>query len=172
MWPASATCPTTPWPPIAATSGGFTSGSGAQHPGLSIRDLADYAAWLHGKKLAPASIARHIVSLKVFFRYLQLEGVLQENLAELLGSQKLWQRVPKVLSPQQLDRLFRSPHEGDPWWRRDRAMLELLYATGCRASELSNLRLATCIWTRAIAFAAARATSSGWCPSAAGPSRP
>ena len=113
----------------------------AEISGLSIRDLADYAAWLYGQQLAPASIARHLVSLKVFFRYLQLEGVLKENFAELLGSQKLWQRVPSVLSPQQIDRLFQCPHEGDPYWRRDRAMLELLYATGCRASELSNLRM-------------------------------
>lgn len=108
---------------------------------LTIRDLSDYAAWLHGKKLAPASIARHIVSLKVFFRYLQLEAVLEENLAELLGSQKLWERVPKVLSHQQINRLFEMPGKNDPYWRRDRAMLELLYATGCRASELSNMRL-------------------------------
>jgi integrase/recombinase XerD len=110
-------------------------------PALSIRDLADYVAWLHGRELAPASIARHIVSLKVFFRYLQLEGALAENLAELLGSQKLWQRVPKILSPEQIDRLFAAPGRTDPWWRRDRALLELLYATGCRASELSRLRL-------------------------------
>ncbi len=108
---------------------------------LSIRDLADYVGWLHAKKLAPASIARHIVSLKVFFRYLQLEGVLEDNLAELLGSQKLWHRVPVVLSPQQIDRLLECPQQHDPCWRRDRALLELLYATGCRASELSNLRL-------------------------------
>ena len=108
---------------------------------LSIRELADYAGWLHARKLAPASIARHIVSLRVFFRYLQLEGVVQDNLAELLGSQKLWQRVPSVLSPQQVDHLFKAPHQTDPCWRRDRALMELLYATGCRASELSNLRL-------------------------------
>ena len=110
-------------------------------PALSIRDLADYAAWLHTKDLAPASIARHIVSLKVFFRYLQLEGVLVDNLAELLGSQKLWERVPKVLSPQQIDKLVDAPVRSDPFWRRDRALLELLYATGCRASELSSLNL-------------------------------
>jgi integrase/recombinase XerD len=108
---------------------------------LSIRELADYVGWLHAKKLAPASIARHIVSLKVFFRYLQLEGVVEDNLAELLGSQKLWHRVPTVLSPQQVDRLFKAPRQDDPCWQRDRALLELLYATGCRASELSNLRL-------------------------------
>lgn len=110
--------------------------------GLSIRDLADYAGWLHGKGLAPASIARHLVSLKVFFRYLQLEGVLKENLAELLGSQALWERVPRVLSPAQVEQFLAAPKRTDPCWRRDRAMLELLYATGCRASELSNLRLA------------------------------
>lgn len=108
---------------------------------LSIRDLADYVSWLYGRKLAPASIARHIVSLKVFFRYLQLEGVLQQNLAELLGSQKLWERVPKVLSVEQIERLFLAPARYDPCWRRDRAMLELLYATGCRASEISNLKM-------------------------------
>ena len=49
---------------------------------LSIQDLADYAGWLHRKGLAPASIARHVISLKVFFRYLQLEGLLRDNLAE------------------------------------------------------------------------------------------
>jgi integrase/recombinase XerD len=110
-------------------------------PDLTIRDLANYMTWLHGRELAPASIARHIVSLKVFFRYLQLEGELTDNLAELLGSQKLWERVPKILSTEQIDRLFSAPGKTDPCWQRDRALLELLYATGCRASELSNLRL-------------------------------
>ena len=110
-------------------------------PKLSIRDLADYVTWLHARKLAPASIARHIVSLRVFFRYLQLEAVMSDNLAELLGSQKLWERVPKVLSVEQVARLFVAPGRSDPCWRRDRALLELLYATGCRASELSNLKL-------------------------------
>jgi integrase/recombinase XerD len=114
---------------------------GRSIPRLSIRDLADYAGWLHGRELGPATLARHLVSLRVFFRYLQLEGVLKDNLAELLGSQKLWQRVPEVLSPQQISRLFEAPRKSDPCWRRDRALLEMLYATGCRASEVSNLAL-------------------------------
>src|SRR6476646_7038000 len=59
---------------------------------LSIQELAEYATWLHQRKLAPASIARHLASLRIFFRYLQLEGLLVDNLAELLGSQKLWER--------------------------------------------------------------------------------
>ncbi len=108
---------------------------------LTIQELADYAGWLHERKLAAASIARHLASLRIFFRYLQLEGLLRENLAELLGSQKLWERVPRVLTPGMVERLLESPQPGEPLWRRDRALLELLYATGCRVSEISSLRL-------------------------------
>jgi integrase/recombinase XerD len=114
--------------------------AGRQVPELTIQQLSDFAAWLHTHNLAPASIARHLASLKVFFRYLQLEGILQENLAELLGSQRLWERIPKVLSPQMVNRFLTAPNTDDTHWHRDRAILELLYATGCRASELSNLK--------------------------------
>jgi len=113
--------------------------SGRPLLGLKIADLSDFVAWLHGLSLAPASIARHIVALRMFFRYLQLEGVLRDNLAELLGSQKLWQRVPEVLSPRMIEKFLQAPQRFDPFWRRDRAVLELLYATGCRASEVSHL---------------------------------
>ena len=116
--------------------------AGRPMPSLTIQDLADYVAWLHARKLAPASIARHVVTLKLYTRYLQLEGVLRENVAELLGSQKLWERVPHCISVETIDRLLVSPVAGDGCWRRDRALLELLYATGCRASEVSNLTLA------------------------------
>ena len=108
---------------------------------LTIQQLADYAAWLGGQSLAPPSIARHLVSLKIFYRYLQLEGAVRDNLAELLGSTKLWQRIPQVMSPAVVNELLAAPKEREPHWRRDRAMLELLYATGCRASELSSLKL-------------------------------
>jgi integrase/recombinase XerD len=109
---------------------------------LTIADLSDFVAWLHSLKLAPASIARHIVTMRMYFRYLQLEGVLLENLAELLGSQKLWQRIPEVMSPTAVNRFLEAPRPSDAYWRRDRALLELLYATGCRASELSHLQVA------------------------------
>jgi integrase/recombinase XerD len=108
---------------------------------LTIQQLADYAAWLGGQSLAAASIARHLVSLKIFYRYLQLEGAVRDNLAELLGSTKLWERIPQVLSPAVVSELLAAPKERQPHWRRDRAMLELLYATGCRASELSSLKV-------------------------------
>jgi integrase/recombinase XerD len=108
---------------------------------LKIADLSDFVAWLHTEQLAPASIARHIVALRMYIRYLQLEGVVQENLAELLGSQKLWQRIPHVLSPTMVTRFLAAPHRHDTFWRRDRALLELLYATGCRVSEVSHLQM-------------------------------
>jgi integrase/recombinase XerD len=113
---------------------------GRRIAGLSVSELADYPAWLTSQDLAPASISRHIVSLKVFFRYLQLENVLTDNQAELLATQKLWQRVPTVLSTKGIDALLAAPTPPRPWWRRDRAMLEVLYAAGCRVSELSILR--------------------------------
>jgi integrase/recombinase XerD len=108
---------------------------------LRVSELAGYPAWLTEQGLAPKSVTRHVASLKVFFRYLQLEGVIADNQAELLGSQKLWQKVPHVLSPGQVDELLAAPRKADGLWLRDRAMLELLYATGCRVSELSNLKL-------------------------------
>ena len=109
---------------------------------LTISELSGYVQWLHRKSLAPSSIARHVASLKTFFRFLQLEGFLKENVAELLGSPKLWQRVPDVLSADVVARLLESPGKRDPHYRRDRALLELLYATGCRASEISELKMA------------------------------
>ena len=108
---------------------------------LTVRELSDYMGWLQTKKLAPPSIARHIVALKLFYRYLQLEGIVRDNPVELLGTQKTWQRVPEVLSLALVERLLAAPQPYDAFYRRDRAMLELLYATGCRASEVSNLKL-------------------------------
>lgn len=109
-------------------------------PGLSVSDLANYPAWLAEQSLSPKSVTRHVASLKVFFRFLQLEGAMTDNQAELLASPKLWQRVPQVLSVRQVDKLLAAPRPADAHWLRDRAILELLYATGCRVSELASLR--------------------------------
>lgn len=108
---------------------------------LTITDLSDFVGYLNSRELAPASIARNVVGLKMYFRYLQLEGVLVENKVELLGSQKLWQRVPEVMSPKDVERFLNAPKRYEIYHFRDRALLELLYATGCRASELSDLRI-------------------------------
>jgi integrase/recombinase XerD len=108
---------------------------------LSVRELADFIAWLGGKKLAPASISRHTAAMKVFYRYLQLEGIVQENPAELLLSQKQWERIPEVMSQETMQNVLSAPTAGDSFWKRDRALLELMYASGCRVSEVSNLTL-------------------------------
>lgn len=114
---------------------------GRRLAGLTVAELAGYPAWLREQQLAPTSVSRHVVSLKVFFKYLQLEGVLSENQAALLASQKLWQRIPTVLSTKEVERLLTAPAKGEPLWRRDRAILEMLYATGCRVSELASVKL-------------------------------
>ncbi|MBX3435384.1 MAG: site-specific tyrosine recombinase XerD [Pirellulales bacterium] len=108
---------------------------------LAVSELAGYSGWLAEQGLAAGSVARHVASLKVFFRYLQLEGAIVDNQAELLNSPKLWQRVPHVMSVGQVDRLLTAPRKADPGWRRDRALLEVLYATGCRISEVTNLEV-------------------------------
>ena len=108
---------------------------------LNIRQLGGYVATLKKQKLAPSSIARNIVSLKVFFRFLQLENVITKNVAELLGSQRLWQRIPHVMTIGMVEKLLDAPCKKDTYPIRDKALLELLYATGCRASEVSDLTL-------------------------------
>jgi len=111
-------------------------------PHIRVDALADYVAWLDKRKLAPSSRARHIASLRVFFVYLHREGTVSDNPAELLGSPKLDERMPHFLTLGQVIELLAAPEEEtDKLWRRDRAILEFFYATGCRCSELTNLRL-------------------------------
>jgi integrase/recombinase XerD len=108
----------------------------------TLRDLASYLAFLHDEKLAPPSIARHLVALKMFYRFLRLEERANASAVDLLGSPKLWERIPQVLSPTSVEELLNAPQPGDRFFLRDRALLETLYATGCRASEVVGLKLA------------------------------
>lgn len=117
-----------------------------QHgPGsLSLVDLKVFTRYLtnlNERGLSSTTVARHLVAIKMFFRYLLLEGVIRESVADLLSSPKLWQHLPHVLSPEMVDRLLAAPQQGDRFMLRDRALLALLYATGCRASEVVSLRL-------------------------------
>ena len=107
---------------------------------LNIGRLSGYVEFLGTKGLAPSSIGRHIASLSTFFRYLVYEGKLTENVAKLLVAPAVWDRLPTVLSPACVDRLLNSPDTQTPIGRRDRAALETLYASGCRASEVVSLR--------------------------------
>jgi integrase/recombinase XerD len=108
---------------------------------LSVRDLGDYLAALDRRGLARASVARQAATLRTFYAFLQLEGVVRESPAELLTAGRRADVIPGTLSPAQVDRLLESPETTTPSGRRDKALLELLYATGCRASEVSALRL-------------------------------
>ncbi len=108
---------------------------------LKVNQLSDYVSTLHSEGLAPASIARNIVAIRTFFKFLQLEGIVRENPAELLATQKMWQRVPGVLSPGEIEAFLQAPKKSDSYWQRDKAMLEVLYATGCRATEVCTLRV-------------------------------
>ena len=107
---------------------------------VAVGDLTEYMGTLQSAELAPSSISRNVVAVRIFFKYLQLEGTVTENPAELLAAQKMWQRVPGVLSKKQVEAFLGSPRKTDSFWQRDVAMLEVLYATGCRASEVCHLR--------------------------------
>ena len=114
---------------------------GRSAAGLSVRDLGDYFACLAKKGLARASVARQAATLKTFYAFLQLEGVVAESPAELITAARRDDVMPGTLSPDQVDRLLATPDGRSAAGVRDRALLELLYATGCRASEVSAMRL-------------------------------
>jgi integrase/recombinase XerD len=107
----------------------------------TVRDLTHYLSHLHDEQLAPPSIARHLVALKMFYRFLRLDERADPAAVELLSSPALWERIPQVLSPESVEKLLKSPEPGERFFLRDRALLETLYATGCRASEVVNLNL-------------------------------
>jgi integrase/recombinase XerD len=107
---------------------------------MDVSTLGGYVEWLNRLGLAPSSVCRHLASLSTFFRYLVFEGRLTDNVAKLVVAPAVWDRLPTVLSPAAVDRLLAAPSADTCLGRRDRAALETLYATGCRASEVTGLR--------------------------------
>jgi integrase/recombinase XerD len=107
----------------------------------SLRELSGYLSFLREEQLAPPSIARHLVALKMFYRFLRLEERVKQSAVELLSSPSLWERIPQVLSPESVEKLLAAPQPDDRFYLRDRALLETLYATGSRASEVVHLKL-------------------------------
>ncbi len=89
--------------------------------------------------LAPTTVWRRMVAVRMFFRFLVFEGVLETDPAEGFQTPRMWRRVPEVLSVEQVEALLSAPPLDDLFGLRDRAALELLYATGARASELCGL---------------------------------
>lgn len=108
---------------------------------IDLPVLTGYLESMSDRQLATTTVSRRLVSLKMFFRFLVLEGVVTESFVELVRAPKLWQYLPMVLSPEVIDRLLRAPCHDDSYPLRDRALLTVMYATGCRASEVTGLRL-------------------------------
>lgn len=89
-----------------------------------------------------SSVSRHLATIRVFFRFLFANGRLEENPARLLERPTQWKRLPGVLSPKQMKTLLDAPSpEHGRLWLRDKAMLELMYAAGLRASEVGALSI-------------------------------
>jgi integrase/recombinase XerD len=109
------------------------------HP--TVRELTQFLTFLRSEALAPPSIARHLVSLKMFYRFLRLEERVQSHAVDLLSSPALWERIPQVLSPESVEKLLAAPQFQERFVLRDKAILETMYATGCRASEVVGLKL-------------------------------
>jgi len=91
--------------------------------------------------LSARSMARLISSLKSFYRFLVLDGMIKKNPAASLSSPKTWLSLPKFLTVSEVELLLCQPDEKDIHGIRDKAMLELLYATGLRVSELVSLKI-------------------------------
>jgi len=102
--------------------------------------IVEYLLSLREKNYAEATVARKVAAIKSFFQYLQAEGTIHGNPAESLESPRVGRSLPKPLSVTEVDELLEQPMKRNtPEARRDRAMLELLYATGLRVTELVSL---------------------------------
>lgn len=121
---------------------GFLARQGVTDPGRVTRaHLAQYVAWLRERGLSPRTVARRVAALKSFHRFLVREGVVDAHPAARLPLPKVPERLPDVLSIDDVERLLSQPFPDGPLGLRDRAILELLYGSGLRASELVGLDL-------------------------------
>lgn len=108
---------------------------------VSAEDLQEYIGSLEEQHFAAATVSRNIASIKAFFHYLESEGILSEDISGVLKAPKIEKKIPEILSMEEVVRLLEQPSGNTPKEIRDKAMLELLYATGIRVSELISLQL-------------------------------
>jgi integrase/recombinase XerD len=108
--------------------------------GVRRQDLQTYLAHLHGLGVKPRSTARFLSCIRQFYQYCLREGLLDVDPSVRIEAPKLGRPLPKSLSEQEVEALLEAPDLDDPEGMRDRAMLEVLYATGLRVSELVDLR--------------------------------
>jgi integrase/recombinase XerD len=104
-------------------------------------DLVDFLAGLYRQKLESKSVARHLVSLRNFFRFAQVQELIAVDPSLNLESPKIRRSLPGYLRLEEVERLLAQPDAKTPFGLRDRAMLEVLYSAGLRVSELVGLRV-------------------------------
>lgn len=108
---------------------------------VSDTNLNSYVLYLENQGLSSATISRNIASIKAFFLYLLREGKIKQDPTVQLKPPKCEKKKPKTLTMEEVELLLKQPQGDRPKDLRDKAMLELLYATGLRVSELINLKL-------------------------------
>lgn len=108
---------------------------------IKLTIIQDYLRIITHDQKGESSIKRALVAIRMFLRYARLMGLVEDDVTTVLESPKIWQRLPCICSKQQVVDLLNAPCPDEPFYFRDKAMLELLYATGIRASELAGLRI-------------------------------
>jgi integrase/recombinase XerD len=108
---------------------------------ISKLDIREFLLFLKRKGLSSKTLARNLVSIRVFLRFLTEESILSANPAEEIESPKTAKTLPEILSLEEVETLLEQPDPQIPQGMRDRAMLEMLYATGMRVSELTRLQV-------------------------------
>lgn len=118
----------------------WSNKNGKQVADLTRGDLRKWIASLSRDGLAPASIARAVSATRGFFKFLMLDGHIKSHPAEDLDTPQRFAYLPKFLTEDEINRLFAAPDISTEEGIRDRAVLEIMYATGLRVSELVNLK--------------------------------
>lgn len=108
---------------------------------ITTTNLNSYVLFLEKNSFAAATVSRYIASIKAFFHYLVKEGITSEDVSESLKAPKIEKKIPEILSMEQVVNLLEQPKGDMPKELRDKAMLELLYATGIRVTELITLKV-------------------------------
>lgn len=114
--------------------------------------------------LNPSSLNRLLSSMRMFFRYLQFEKLVESDPTLFIESSKTWSRLPKVLSVEEVDKLLEPTTKKDPLSFRNLAMIELLYATGLRVSELISLKLSAISLKEGIIRTVGKGAKERWIP--------
>lgn len=108
---------------------------------ITRTDVVDFLASLYYRGLDSRSVARHLATLRHFFRFAVAEDYIVDDPAMTIESPKILQPLPQFLSIEEVDRLLAQPDMSTPVGIRDRAMIEMMYSTGIRVSELCGIRI-------------------------------